>query len=124
MVGYPDESDEDFQMSVDYALKSNFDYVIPGQFIAYPGTMYFNLHKDNIDFNLFPYKNMFKNKEIVEMGLKREKEFYKSYYFRAGYFNKFWKRFIKNPNETIVNTLKAIRFQLIPKEKSIRNDYF
>ncbi len=123
MVGYPGETEEDFQMSLDYARKGNFDFVIPGRFIPYPGTIFFDEFKENIDFNLLPYKNEFKDKELIKTGIDREKYFYRNYYFRFGYVGKVWKNLVAHPTEIINNSLKAIKFQLPQKNKNVRNDY-
>ena len=123
MVGYPEETDEDFQMSLDYARKGNFDFVIPGRFIPYPGTVFFDEFKDKIEFNLFPYKNEFKDKELIKTGVDREKYFYRNYYLRFGYVGKVWKNLTSHPLEIINNSLKAIQFQLPKKNTNVRNDY-
>ncbi len=123
MVGYPTETDEDFKMSLDYAIKANFDFVIPGRFIAYPGTKYYDDNKDQVDFNLFPYKNEFKDKGLIKTGITREKSFYRNYYFRFGYIGKIWKNLMVHPVEIFNNSLKAIHFQLPSNNKNVRNDY-
>jgi anaerobic magnesium-protoporphyrin IX monomethyl ester cyclase len=123
MVGYPTETDEDFKMSLDYAIKANFDFVIPGRFIAYPGTKYFDDNKDQVDFELFPYKNEFKDKKLINIGIEREKIFYRLYYFRFGYVDKIWKNIFEHPTEILNNSIKAIKFQLPKKNKNVRNDY-
>lgn len=123
MVGYPEETDEDFNMSIEYARRANFDYIIPSKFIPYPGTLYFDQNKDKITFNLFPYKNSFTDKTIDSIGERREKEFYKKFYFRFGYVGKACKKLLKHPNETILNSFKAIQFQLFQKESTVRSDY-
>lgn len=123
MVGYPEEMESDFQMSMDYARKGNFDFVIPGRFIPYPGTVFFDEFKDKIDFSLFPYKNEFKDKELIKTGEEREKIFYRNFYFRFGYAGKIWKNMLSHPAEIISNSLKAIQFQLPSRNKNVRNDY-
>lgn len=124
MVGYPEETEKDFQLSVDYALKGKFDYVIPGQFIPYPGTIFFEKYKENIDFKLFPYTNTFKNKELAKIGLDREKEFYRNYYFRFGYLGMIVKKFLAYPRETLLNSIKFIKYQFNKKNRNtLRKDY-
>lgn len=123
MVGYPEETEEDFKLSLDYARKANFDYVIPFKFIAYPGTVFYDQNKDKINFNLFPYNNSFKEESLNTIGEKRLTYFYRNYYFRIGYLAKAIKRLFVYPNETIVNLLKVIQFQFSKKQSAKRSDY-
>jgi anaerobic magnesium-protoporphyrin IX monomethyl ester cyclase len=123
MVGYPEETEDDFRMSMEYARRCNFDYVIIGRFIPYPGTVFFDKNRHLIDFSIFPYKNEFKDKELIETGIRREKEFYRNYYFRPGFAGKIWKNLIGHPVESLSNVFKAIRFQFADKDSHVRNDY-
>lgn len=123
MVGYPGETEDDFRMSVEYAKKADFDYVIPFKFVAYPGTVFYDDHKDIVDFNLFPYVNQFRDKALNETGEERLKYFYKHYYFRPGYIGKAFKRLLSYPDETLGNLLEVIRFQMNGENKPVRKDY-
>jgi radical SAM superfamily enzyme YgiQ (UPF0313 family) len=122
MVGYPEETVSDFKLSMEFARKARFDYVIPFKFTAYPGTLYYDQNKDKVDFNLFPYRNTFKIPGLEKTGENREKEFYKDYYFRLGYLGKALRKLIVYPNETLSNSFKSVRFQL-NLYKAIRRDY-
>lgn len=122
MVGYPEETEEDFKMSLDYARKGNFNFVIPGRFIPYPGTAFYDAYKDSIDFSLFPYRNEFKDKALIATGIEREKKFYRNYYFRLGYIKSIWRLALESPFIILRNALKAIKFQIIPVNKK-RDDY-
>lgn len=123
MVGYPEESIEDFNMSMKYAKKANFDYIIPSKFTPYPGTTYYEQNKDKIEFSLFPYKNNFIDSTIDTIAENREKFFYKSFYFRFSYVLKVLKKLVTHPSETILNAIKALKFQVSTKDDTVRSDY-
>jgi tRNA-2-methylthio-N6-dimethylallyladenosine synthase len=49
IVGYPDETEEDFQASLDLAEYGNFDMIYIGIYSPRPGTYAHKNHPDNID---------------------------------------------------------------------------
>lgn len=124
MVGHPIETEEDFSLSVDFAIKADFDYIMAFEFVCYPGTDIFDNYKDGIEFSLFPYKNQFRNNEISSTAKVRVKKFYRMFYFRPKFIVKSFSKLINNPLELISNFYKSLYFQLtFRSKKSIRKDF-
>lgn len=123
MVGAPPEDEEAFRESVDFAVKADFDYVTVSELVLYPGTELFDQLKDEVEFSLFPYKNEWYGAERREIVRKREKEFYRRFYFRGGYVGKTFRKFISHPTEYIGNVFKLSSY-LIKPAKEKRADYF
>ena len=80
--GLPFESDSEFKASIRFAQKSDINFASYNPMTPYPGTALFNQFKDEINFSIYPYKNEWKNKEILVTYEKRKKQFYKQFYFR------------------------------------------
>jgi radical SAM superfamily enzyme YgiQ (UPF0313 family) len=116
-------TEEDFNMSLSYARKGNFNFVIPGRFIPYPGTSFYDAYKDSIDFSLFPYKNEFKDKALIARGVEREKKFTGIIILEWGYINYIWKNILTHPREMFINMVKSVGFQLSSGNDKVRNDY-
>ena len=122
MVGAPPEDDKAFQESIDFAVKADFDYVIASELVLYPGTELFDQLKHEVDFSLFPYRNVWHGAERRDIVRKREKEFYRKFYFRGRYVGKTFGKFIMHPTEYIVNVFKLTSYLLKPA-KEVRADY-
>lgn len=122
IVGTPNENDSDFSDSIDFAVKANFDFIAVSSLILYPGTELYEKNKHLIDFNLFPYKNEWKNENLKKISIEREKVFYRKFYFRFGYYRIALIRFIKNPIETFYNIVKLYYF-VYNKKFNKRKDY-
>lgn len=123
IVGLPDENEIDYKQTIDYCLDTNFDFIAVSNITPYPGTEYFNIYRDSIDFSLFPYVNRWKNKDLIATNLAKEKYMYKAFYFRIKFAINSINLFIFNPKEYIINMFKLLLF--IFKENSLkRKDYF
>lgn len=84
MIGVPGETIEDIDMSIEYAIKAKLDFIAIGKFTPYPGTQFFDKFKENIEFNIFPYRLslLFKEQDQYDF---YEKYFYKKFYLRVSY---------------------------------------
>lgn len=97
MTGLPNETEKDFQETLDFAKKSSLTFAGVGELTPYPGTDLFEIYKDQIEFNLFPYVLRFKDKSLSSNAIKRRSIFHKKFYWN---FNRLMNIFIvalKNP---------------------------
>lgn len=123
IVGVPNETNEDFLESVEFAIKADFDYITVNQLIPYPGTELFDDLKEEINFSLLPYKNEWKNAELKNRNSIREKKFYRMFYFRPRYFLKSIQRIMNHPIDFLQNFSKLSNY-LFKKKKQQKNNYF
>ena len=117
IVGAPVEEEEDFAASVDFAVKANFDYVIVSELIVYPGTPLFEQLQTQINFSLFPYKNEWKDGMFSERNKRREKEFYRRFYYRKNYFALHAGKLLRHPFQYLDNFTKLASFIFTKPEK-------
>jgi radical SAM superfamily enzyme YgiQ (UPF0313 family) len=122
IVGMPEETREDFDLTLKFAKKSDLTFAIVFELVPYPGTPLFPLMKDKINFSLMPYKNEYKDPELRERFHKWEKEFYFKFYFRPKYIAQSIARAISKPLETLASVGKLASFIVLP-QKSNRKDF-
>lgn len=82
MVGGPFETDEDFQETLRGALNAPLDLLIAGIMIPYAGTPFFEQHKEELIFSLFPYECDYKDPNILKNAYKRYDTLYLRFYLR------------------------------------------
>ena len=63
LLGLPGETMNDIDLSIDFAKKSKLMFIATGKFTPYPGTSYYDVYKENINFSLSPYNLEFKEKD-------------------------------------------------------------
>lgn len=97
MVGHPEETTEDFELTSQLVRSLQLDYATIGQTVPYPGTQLFNQYRDQVDFSLYPYKNNWSDPRRRDELLQWEKRFYRELYFRAPYLARHAVRFVKHP---------------------------
>lgn len=124
IVGFPEETREDFEQSMRFAIDSKLDYIIVGELIPYPGTALYEKIKDQVDFSIFPYRNTFKDPAIKARQIKWEKEFYRRFYMRPGYTLRMGTKMLSNPRELMRNAAQMFRFALTPAGEEDRRDYY
>lgn len=122
IVGMPEETREDFEQSVQFAIESGLTFVAIFELTPYPGTPLFPQMADQIDFNLMPYKNKYKDAEMSERYHKWEKEFYRRFYLRPSYIAQTAWRAMKKPVETLSSGFKLLSFIIFP-QKANRKDF-
>ncbi len=122
IVGMPEETREDFDQTLKFAIKSDLTFAIVFELVPYPGTPLYPLMKDKINFSLMPYKNEYKDPELRERFHKWEKEFYFKFYFRPKYIGQSIMRAIRRPMETLASVVKLASFIVLP-QKSNRKDF-
>jgi radical SAM superfamily enzyme YgiQ (UPF0313 family) len=88
MLGHPMETDTDIDDTLSFIFESKVNLISVSPLTPYPGTSLFKELRNEIDFNIYPYKNQWKENNILITYLKRSERINKSFYMR---FN-----FIKN----------------------------
>jgi anaerobic magnesium-protoporphyrin IX monomethyl ester cyclase len=122
IVGAPVEDQTDFDASVNFAIRADFDYIIASELAVYPGTpLYAQLEKE-VDFSLFPYKNEWKDEALRTRNKLREKEFYRRFYYRPRFILKHALKAVRHPLEYLQNFTKLGSF-VLGGRKSKRADY-
>jgi anaerobic magnesium-protoporphyrin IX monomethyl ester cyclase len=123
MLGLPDETEEDFRQTIDFAINSNLSLAAVGGIVLYPGTPLFKRYEDQIQFSLFPYQNRFLNNDIEARYKIWEKTFYHRFYFRPGYVLNMAAQLAFQPRisfETIKNVLNSnLNFEFVPGIKKL-----
>lgn len=122
IVGMPEETREDFEQSVEFAITSGLTFAVVFELTPYPGTPLFPQMKDQIDFNLMPYKNAYKDPAMTERYHQWEKEFYRRFYLRPSYIFKSALRVLKKPVETLSSGMKLLSFIIFP-QRANRKDF-
>lgn len=85
LLGLPNETEEDFKQSVQFALDARLSMAAVEGIVLYPGTALYDQYKDQIEFSLRPYINQFKDPMVGITHESRKKAFNKAFYMRAGY---------------------------------------
>lgn len=85
MSGFPEETEDDFNKTIDFAIRAKLTFASVNPLTPYPGTSLFDRLKQDVNFNLFPYTNEFKDPQIVLNFTKRKKKFYRAFYMRPYY---------------------------------------
>jgi anaerobic magnesium-protoporphyrin IX monomethyl ester cyclase len=124
MVGHPLETEDDFNQSMNFAIKADFSYAMAFEFVCYPGTPIYKKYEEKIEFSLFPYKNKFRDDKISSTAKMRVKKFYRMFYFRPKLIVKSIMTLYRNPKELMLNFQKTLSYQISRKnKKSVRDDF-
>ncbi|CAN2040726.1 anaerobic magnesium-protoporphyrin IX monomethyl ester cyclase [Candidatus Magnetomoraceae bacterium gMMP-15] len=112
MIGFPEETQEDIQKTIDLGLKLNTDFMQVSYVIPYPGTRLFDQCKAK---GCLPYENDWKmydaTRPVIENKVSGEKleklysKFWSRYYLRPKYVFYFIKKSLLSPKDF----LKAIK---------------
>lgn len=112
MLGMPQETEQDFKETLQFALDADLSLASIGGITLYPGTPLFDANKDLIEFSLFPYVNHFKDIAIEERYLQWEKTFYNAFFRRPSYLWQLAKTYGSKP-VPVYETLKdALTYRL------------
>jgi len=123
MDGGPLESKEDFQATVSLARSLPCDYFLIDMLRIYPGTKLFEMKRHAIDFNLFPYKNDFRDSSIEDIYHFREREFYRNVYLRPAYLSRMLRLWLRYPAEALVNFMSLVRYLVSPVRRKKHDKY-
>ncbi len=97
MVGGPFETEEDFQKTLDGALTAPLDLIIVGIMIPYAGTQFFEQHREELEFRLFPYKFEYKDSSVLRNAHKRYNRLYLRFYLRPSILCRHFFYLIRHP---------------------------
>ncbi|HOC70604.1 MAG TPA: radical SAM protein [Candidatus Hydrogenedentes bacterium] len=97
MVGGPFEKEEDFQKTLKGALNAPLDLIIVGIMIPYAGTQFFEQHRDELEFSLFPYKFAYKDSNILKNAHKRYNRLYLRFYLRPSIICRHFLYLVRHP---------------------------
>ncbi len=86
MSGHPEEIEQDFLDTLNFAKAANLNYASFNPLTPYPGTGLFDAIRSQIEFSIYPYKNEWKDKAIYDRFDKNKSRFYKGFYLRPSYF--------------------------------------
>jgi radical SAM superfamily enzyme YgiQ (UPF0313 family) len=124
MIGMPGETREDFEQTMRLAAAAKLDYYGGTELIAYPGTELFNQVADQVEFNLFPYVNRFKDRAFEAQQRAWKKEFYRRFYFRPSVVLRFAQTAWSHPADVFGGTAKMVRFLLSSPPPAKRDEMF
>ena len=99
IIGFPSDNERSILKTINYAKKLNTTYAQFSVWTPYPGTPVFNEYKDNITAQKFDefdqyhlvYNHKLFSKEKIRKYLSKA---YSSYYFRIGWFFKYFKSLV------------------------------
>jgi radical SAM superfamily enzyme YgiQ (UPF0313 family) len=110
MSGYPEETDADFEETIAFAKKAKLTFASVNPLTPYPGTSLFERLKEDLNFSLFPYKNEFKDPNIVLNFTKRKKKFYTEFYMRPSYIIGSHRAIIRNFSEISGHAIGLLKY--------------
>lgn len=109
IVGAPGETEEDFEASVQFALRSGVDYVIVTRMQYWPGTELYGRVTPDLDFSLFPFKVAFEG-DGDENFFRREREFYRRFYMRPSYALRKIPHLLRTPRDITRGFVELARY--------------
>jgi len=124
MIGMPGETREDFEQTMQLAARAKLDYYGGTELIAYPGTELYTQVAEQVEFNLFPYVNRFKNREFERQQREWKKEFYRRFYFRPSVVFRFARTAWSHPADVFGGTAKMVSFLLSRQPTAKRDEMF
>ncbi len=123
-IGMPGETREDFEQTMALAVRARLDYYAGSELIAYPGTELFAEVRDQVEFNLFPYRNRFKDPAFEAQQRQWKQDFYRRFYFRPSVLMKFARRALSHPVDVLGGTARLSRFLLSGPPQAKRDEMF
>jgi anaerobic magnesium-protoporphyrin IX monomethyl ester cyclase len=97
MIGHPMETEKDIDETLSFILESKVNLISVSPLTPYPGTSLFKELSGEIDFNIYPYKNQWKENSIGINYLKRSERINKSFYMRFSFIKNNVGLIILNP---------------------------
>lgn len=104
------QTEEDLRKDISLAKRLDLDYIVASYITPYPGTKLFEEMRDDIIFNLFPYMNIFKDKQLQKKGMSFAKSFYYSFYLNPHYVIKMLKFLFLYPQDLIRGVKRVYQF--------------
>lgn len=107
VVGAPFEEENDFKKTVRGALDSPLDLILVTMMTPYGGTPFVEQYKDEIEFNLFPYKCAYRNPQLEREARRRYRQLYMRFYMRPNVVVRNFSFVFRHPFHTL-HTLRAL----------------
>ncbi len=104
------QSEAEFKEDVRIAAYSDLDYAVIEKLTPYPGTPFFEQMKEEIDFDIFPYKNRLKDTDREKKILQREKEFYRRFYLKPRRILRMLRNIVLYPGDACVGLKDFLMF--------------
>jgi radical SAM superfamily enzyme YgiQ (UPF0313 family) len=124
MVGAPDETPDDLQQSIDFAISSKLDFITIFQFVAYPGTPIFRKMEQLLDFSVLPYQNRFKDEKLTLKAMRYQKHFFRKFYLRPSFVKSLSRLIMHNHLKEVMRTSASfISYLLLGHNDLKRKDY-
>jgi len=115
MSGHPEETEKDFEETLQFAKDAGLTYASFNPLTIYPGTELFNDFKKAINFSIYPYNNQWKD-DSISIDFDRRKElFYKGFYLRPKYILESVPVILNNFKEIAVMGYGLLRYILWDK---------
>ena len=108
IIGFPEDTEEKYLKTIEYANKVNSIYAQFSVFTPYPGTPVYEEYKDKLLTNKFENFNqwqlVFKHKNLNEISIRKLLDLsYKKYYLRYSWIKKYFlDRFFKWISQSLV----------------------
>lgn len=116
MSGHPEETAEDNKLTIKFAIKSKLNFICINAIQAYPGTLFYEQVKENINFSFYPYKNEWKNSSVSkEFSLHKDK-LYSTFYLRPSFMLNNAFLFLKNFSKIIPMVASFFRYLIWDKK--------
>jgi len=113
LVGAPEETDADFQETIEGVLKAPLDFMFASIITPYPATPFFEGARDQIVFSLIPYECRFRDESIGRIALDRSRLLYRRFYLRPSELMRQTRRFLRFPGRSFRLFLMMFWFSLI-----------
>ena len=117
MTGAPDETDEDFNKTLEFLARLNLDFAVLDLLMPYPGTELFEKMRGDIVFSVFPYRLGYKDETRWNIMKKRERLFFRSFYLSKSQIMKQLTLFFKYPNDSIKGYYTILKYFFYKKNK-------
>lgn len=116
MGGHPEETENDFNETLQFAREARLNFTIYSPLTPYPGTPLFQALGEMLDFNILPYRNEWKNKGIYETFDRRKIRFYRHFYMRPGYLFDNMGVIVRNFSEVMAHGIRMLRYLFFDKK--------
>lgn len=110
MSGHPEETENDFVATLEFAKSANLNYASFNPLTPYPGTSLYVELKEYLTFNIYPYKNEWTNPLVNELFDQRKQRFYRGFYLRYGYIVSNFRTNLKNILQLISMGVSLLRY--------------
>lgn len=124
IVGAPEETEEDFELTLRGLLHAPLDHIILSICAPYVGTPFFESVKEELVFSLIPYECRFRDPRVAERAVGRERRLYMRFYLRPAMLIRHLPRILRYPYRFLRYFLMIVRFNMSRRKGDHRADLF